>query len=147
MPLVESERWTFTTATPAGDVRSTYRITPDALGFDSDALFEGGHVSLPWSAIVEAGTAALPMPVGPGAPDLGHRVPTRLEWLMASRSDAPRQPFMRPLPPAPERDALIATLRERLGGRWVGEGLPLLDARKRFGVTSRGEGLKAVVLP
>ncbi len=142
MSLVEPRRWTFTVNTPAGDVRSTYQLTPDALDFDSDALWDGGDVSVPWSAIVEAGTSVLDMPVGRGAPDLGRFVPRKLEWLIASRSDADRKPFMRPLPPAPDRDALIAGVRDCLGSRWIGESIPLIDARKRFGLPSGGEYLK-----
>ena len=140
--VVEPLRLTFTTATPAGDVHSTYQLTADALEFESDALWDGGQVTLPWSAVVEAGTAGVDMPVGRGAPDLGRFVPGKLEWLMASRADTARKPFMRPLPPAPQRDALIASVRDRLGARWVGEGIPLIDARKRFGMQSGGEGFK-----
>jgi hypothetical protein len=134
--------WTFILATPGGDVRSTYHLTADGLDFDSDSLWEGGHVSVPWSVIVEAGTAALAMPVGRGAPDLGRFVPGKLEWLIASRSDVSSKPFMRPLPPSPDREALIASVRDRLGARWVGESIPLVDAQKRFGIRSRGEILK-----
>jgi hypothetical protein len=142
MSLVEPRRWTFTLATPGGDVTCTYDLTPDALEFDSDSLWDGGHVSVRWSAIVEAGTAALDMPVGRGAPDLGRFVPAKLEWLIASRSDANTKPFMHPLPPAPHRDALIASLRDRLGERWAGESIPLADARNRFRLPSGGENLK-----
>lgn len=144
MPLVESRHWTFVRATPGGDVRSTYHLTADALEFDSDSVFDGGHVSVPWIAIVEAGTATLDMPVGRGAPDLGRFVPTTLEWLIASRSDAVTKPFMSALPAPPDRDALIASVRDRLGTRWAGENIPFADARKRFGMTSGGQTLKAV---
>jgi hypothetical protein len=140
---VEPGRWTFIRATPAGEVRSTYHLTGVSLDFESDALIEGGRASVPWSAILEAGTAAIDLPVGPGAPDLGRFVPGQLEWLVASRSDAPGKPFMRPMPPAPQRDALIAALRQRLGTRWTGEGLPLIEARRRFGIPSGGENVKA----
>lgn len=142
MSLVEPRRWTFTLATPGGDVTCTYHLTPDALEFDSDSLWDGGHVSVPLSTIAEAGTAALDMPVGRGAPDLGRFVPAKLEWLIASRSDAGVKPFMHPLPPAPHRDALIASVRDRLGTRWVGESIPLADARNRFKLPSGGENLK-----
>jgi hypothetical protein len=83
------------------------------------------------------------MPVGPGAPDLGRFVPEKLEWLIASRVAANTKPFMHPLPPAPDRDALISTVRDRLGGRWVGESIPFADARTRFKLPSGGENLKA----
>lgn len=142
MSLVESRRWTFIHPTPGGDVRSTYHLTVDALEFDSDSLFDGGHVSVPWSAIVEAGTATLDMPVGRGAPDLGRFVPAKLEWLIASRADAVTKPFLRPLPAPPDRDALIASVRDRLGTRWAGESIPFADARKRFGMPSGGWHLK-----
>jgi hypothetical protein len=142
MSLIEPRRWTFTLTTPGGDVTCTYRLTPDALEFDSDSLWDGGHVSVPLSAIAEAGTAALDMPVGRGAPDLGRFVPAKLEWLIASRSDAGMKPFMHPLPPAPHRDALIASVRDRLGTRWVGESIPLVDARNRFKLPSGSENLK-----
>jgi hypothetical protein len=139
----EPHRWTFTIPTPAGDVHSTYHLTADALTFDSDALWNGGQISVPWSTIVEAGTTMLGMPVGPGAPDLGRYVPAKLEWLVASRADAPGVPFMRHLPPIPDRDGLIAAVRERIGARWAGEGIPFVEAQKRFGMKSRGENLKA----
>ena len=87
MSLVEPRRWTFILPTPAGEVNCVYHLTPDALEFDSDSLWDGGHVSVLWSAILEAGTAALDMPVGRGAPDLGRFVPAKLEWLIASRAD------------------------------------------------------------
>ena len=91
----------------------------------------------------EAGTAALAMPVGRGAPDLGRFVPAKLEWLIASRVAARGKPLMRPLPPAPDREALIATVRDRIGARWVGESIPFADARTRSNFpraarTSRG---------
>jgi len=98
---------------------------------------------VPWSAITEAGTAILDMPVRRGAPDLGRFVPAKLEWLVASRADTPSKPFMRPLPPAPDRDALIAAVREQLGARWAGENIPLADAPLRFGLPQHGESLKA----
>ncbi|MEP6915570.1 MAG: hypothetical protein ABJC89_07980 [Acidobacteriota bacterium] len=139
-------RWTFITPTPVGDERATYHLTAATLEFDSDALVDGGHVSVPWATIVEAGTAGLEMPVGRGAPDLGRFVPGQLEWLIASRADAPGKPFMRPLPPAPERDALIATVREHVGARWAGERIPLLEARQRFGIPSGGENLEAAAI-
>jgi hypothetical protein len=144
MPVVDFSRWTFVRATPGGDVRSTYHLTADALEFDSDSLFDGGHLSVPWSAIVEAGTTTLDMPVGRGAPDLGRFVPAKLEWLIASRSNAVTKPFMSPLPAPPDRDALIASVRDRLGTRWAGENIPLADARKRFGMPSGGGLLKTV---
>ena len=50
---------------------------------------------------------------------------------------------MLPLPPAPDREALIASVRDRLGARWVGEGIPFADARTRFKLPSGGENLKA----
>ena len=37
----------------------------------------------------------------------------------------------------------MASVRDRLGGRWVGEGIPLADARSRFKLPSGGENLKA----
>jgi hypothetical protein len=143
MSLVEPRRWTFTLPTPGGNVNCTYHLTPVALEFDSDSVWDGGHRSVEWSAIVEAGTAALDMPVGRGAPDLGRFVPAKLEWLIASRVAAQTKPLMLPLPPAPHREALIASVRDRLGPRWVGEGIPLADARARFKLPSGGENLKA----
>lgn len=140
---VDEHRWTFTVPTPAGDVCSTYHFTPDALAFASDALWNGGQKSLPWGTIAEAGTTMLGMPVGPGAPDLGRFVPAKLEWLVASRADAPGEPFMHHLPPPPDRDALIAVIRERLGARWIGEDIPFAEAQTRFGMPTGGENLKA----
>jgi hypothetical protein len=142
----DSRQWTFTIATPAGDVHARYHFSAEALDFESDAIWDGGHVSMPWSAIVAAGTTTLAMPVGPGAPDLGRYVPRQLESLVASRSDQTRKPFMGPLPPGPDREALIASLRERLGSRWTGEGIPLAEARRRFGLPSGGEAFKAAAI-
>jgi hypothetical protein len=142
----ESHHWTFTIATPAGDVHARYRVSPEGLDFESDAIWNGGHVSVPWRAIVAAGTTTLAMPVGPGAPDLGRYVPRQLEWLVASRSDTTSKPFMGPLPPGAEREALIASVRERLGVRWTGEGIPLAEARQRFGLPSDGEPVRAAAI-
>jgi hypothetical protein len=142
----ESHHWTFTIATPAGDVHARYRVSLEALDFESDAIWNGGHVSVPWSAIVAAGTTTLAMPIGPGVPDLGRYVPRQLEWLVASRSDKTRKPFMGPLPPGSERETLIASVRERLGVRWTGEGIPLAEAQQRFGLPSDGEPFKAAAI-
>jgi hypothetical protein len=128
MSPVDPRRWTFILPTPGGDINCTYDLTPVALEFESDSVSDGGHHSVAWSAIAEAGTAALDMPVGRGAPDLGRFVPPKLEWLIASRSDASK-PFMHPLPPPPQRDALIASVRDGAGERWVGENIPLATAR------------------
>lgn len=131
--------------TPVGDVNSSYDLTADALTFDSDGIWNAGRVSVPWSAILEAGTATVGMPVGRGAPDLGRYVPAKLEWLVASRADA-SAPFMRQLPPPPDRDAVIAAVRARLGPRWVGENIPLEQAQKRFRLPVGGETFKTVGL-
>jgi len=123
-----------------------YHLTADALEFDSDSIFDGGHLSVQWSAIVEAGTTTLDMPVGRGAPDLGRFVPAKLEWLVASRADAVTKPFIAPLPASPDRDALIASVRDRLGTRWAGESIPFADTRKRFEIPSGGGHLKTAGL-
>ena len=143
MSLNEPRRWTFILPTPGGNVNCTYHLTPDALEFDSDSVWDGGHQSVEWSAIAEAGTAALAMPVGRGAPDLGRFVPAKLEWLIASRVAASGKPLVCPLPPAPHREALVAGVRDRLGARWVGEGIPFVEARTRFKLPSGGQNLKA----
>jgi hypothetical protein len=141
---VDPERWSFIIPNPAGDVHVTYQLTPDALAFDSDALWNGGQVAVPWTAILEAGTTTLGMPVGRGAPDLGRYVPAKLEWLVASRRDKTGAPFMGHLPPSPDREALIAAVRMQVGGRWIGESIPFVEAQKRFGLPSGGsENLKA----
>src|SRR6185503_11841023 len=114
----------FTLPSPGGDVNCVYHLSADALEFDSDSVWDGGHQSVAWSAIAEAGTAALNMPVGRGAPDLGRFVPAKMEWLIASRIAANTKPCMLPFPPPPHREALIASVRDRLGARWVGEGIP-----------------------
>ena len=145
MSPVEPHRWTFVIPNPAGDVHATYHLTPDAMAFESDALWNGGRFTVPWGAIREAGTTTVGMPVGRGAPDLGRYVPAKLEWLIASRADAPGAPFMGHLPPPPDRDRLIAAVREQLGARWVGE-IPFGEAQTRFGMPTGGEGLKAAGL-
>ncbi|HEU4890637.1 MAG TPA: hypothetical protein VFT47_03755 [Vicinamibacterales bacterium] len=43
----EPRRWTFTVATPVGEIRSTYQLTPEALEFQSDSVGDGGRDSLP----------------------------------------------------------------------------------------------------
>src|SRR5262245_26329612 len=90
----QPQRWTFTTATPAGDVHSTYQLLGDRLEFESDSVWDGGRKSVPWQSIIEAATTSLDLPVGRGAPDLGRYVPPKLEWLVASRADASAAPFM-----------------------------------------------------
>lgn len=66
MSPVEPHRWTFVIPNPAGDVHVTYHLTPDAMAFESDALWNGGQFTVPWSAIREAGTTTVGMPVGRG---------------------------------------------------------------------------------
>ena len=82
MSLVEPRRWTFILPTPGGDVNCTYHLTPDALEFDSDSVWDGGHHRCNGARLQRPARRLLAMPVGRGAPDLGRFVPAKLEWLM-----------------------------------------------------------------
>jgi hypothetical protein len=137
----EPSRWAFTVASPLGDARSAYELDDEELRFATDAPLQGGGgETLRWEAVGECGTASVDLPGGRQGPDLPRWVPGRMEWLWASRVDG--KPFMRVLPRGPERDAVVARVRDRLGPRWIGEGLPLQQVQKRLGISARSEGVK-----
>jgi hypothetical protein len=122
-------------------------LAGDELRFASQNPLGGGREVVRWDAVREAGTATVDMPGGRGGPDLAAWVPDRMEWLVLSRRDGGRS-LMCVLPKGPERDAVVAAVRDRLGPRWIGEGLPLQDAQKRLGIASstRGETLRVIGL-
>lgn len=129
-------RWTFTVPTPLGDTHSSYEISEGALHFESDDVLGGGSETLRWDSIREGGTADMQGMGGRGGPDLPRWVPARMEWLTLSRTAGGGEAFMRVLPQGPDRDALVAKVRERLGERWIGERVPLKEAQKRLGIVS-----------
>jgi hypothetical protein len=134
-------RWTFTVPTPLGDTRSSFVVDEDGLRVESDDPLAGGSEILRWDSIREGGTAAMRGMGGPGAPQMARWVPTELEWLVASRTPGSGRPLMRVLPTGPDRDALVAAVRARLGSsRWIGERVPLVDAQKRLGIETGGWG-------
>lgn len=132
MPASLSQRWTFTQATPLGDVNASYELTADGLRFRSDGEASAGPELLRWGDMAEAGTAVLDLPAGRGGPDMARWVPDRLEWLLISPSAPGARAVMRPLPASDARDAIVDALRQRLGSRWVGDELPLRAAQQRF---------------
>ena len=142
---IPKQRWTFTRPTPLGDTRSTYEIGADALRFESDDLFDGGSEILAWDTILEGATAAMAGMGGRGGPEFAHWVPAHLEWLLLSRSGTGGKAFMRVLPQGPDRDAIVRAVQERLGSRWIGEGLPLTDAQARMKITPPDFGTLKVV--
>ena len=133
-------RWTYTVPTPLGDTESRIELDDDALRFYSDDPMGPGDQTLRWDAIEGGGTAAMQGMGGRGAPQMARWVPARLEWLLVShRAGAvtrdPAAPgFMRVLPQGADRDAIVAAVRERLGARWIGEQVQLLEAQKRLGI-------------
>ena len=129
-------RWTFSTPTPLGQTRASYEVGDTALQFESDDLLGGGSESVRWDSVREGGTAAMAGMGGRGAPDLARWVPAQIEWLTLSRAGAGDKAFMRALPQGPDRDAIVAAVQARLGSRWIGERLPLQDAKRRLGISS-----------
>ncbi|WP_218509858.1 hypothetical protein [Variovorax sp. dw_308] len=138
------QRWTFTVQTPLGETHSTYAITDVALIYESDDPLAGDGAAVRWSTIREGSTAAMEGMGGGGGPDLPTWVPAQMEWLVLTRIDEVESSFMRRLPPpGADREALLAAVRERLGTRWLGEGLPLKEAQQRMGTHSQEwSGLK-----
>lgn len=143
-----TRRWDFTPAHPIVKVRASYELSAEGIRFDSDAPFGAqGPAALRWDAIAEAATATLDLPgsqTGPSPPPAA--LAARLEWLLLSRSDRPERAFMRVLPSGSDRDALVAELRERLGSKWVGERMPLDEARKRLRIAEHSDGIDTVGL-
>jgi hypothetical protein len=141
MSAALTQCWTVNETTPLGNVRTSWQLTSDGLDVRSDASTGADSETLRWDAIAEAATAVVELPAHKGGPDMARWMPGRPEWLLISRSDGGRS-FMRALPDSSERDAIIQALRERLGGRWVGERLPLQSAQKRLRISTRGDGLR-----
>ncbi|WP_029001481.1 hypothetical protein [Azohydromonas australica] len=144
MPEAFTQRWTFSQPSPLGDISSSVELTSQGLTFHSDAALDTGSHTVRWDAITQAATAVADMPGGKNGPDMPRWMPSRLEWLLIARTDGAA--LMRPLPDGDARDRLVAELRRRLGPRWVGEGLPLHAARRRLGLSSRGQTLKVALL-
>ena len=129
-------RWMFTSSTPLGDSRSIFEIRTDALHYESDAVLGGGKQTLRWDTIRQAATASMAGMGGRGAPQMADWVPTEMEWLLVARVAGQGEPFMRPLPPGRDRDAIVAAVRDRLSTRWIGERLPLKQAQAQLGMTA-----------
>ena len=140
----EVGRWTFTVSTPLGSTRSTFEVTAHALVFECDDALGGGSETVRWESILEGGTAATAGMGGRGGPHLPDGVPEQLEWLVLSRTGNGARGFVRRLPPGAVRDAIVDSVRSRLGARWIGEHVPLKDAQQRLGLAS-GEWGKAKV--
>ncbi len=139
MPSPEyTQRWPFTLPMPLGDTHSSYELTPDALRFESDDLFDGGVETISWSEISEGATASLTVMGGRGGPDMARWVPANIEWLALSRTGSGAgggaQGFMRVLPRGPDRDAIVNAVRARLGARWMGEELPLHETQAKMNI-------------
>jgi hypothetical protein len=114
-----------------------------------DGPFQGGAESLRWDAIAQAATAVLDLPAAsaaPGAPDMPRWMPGRMEWLLVAPAAGRGRALMRRLPDGETRDAIVDGLRQRLGARWVGERVPLEQARRQFRLSGRGDTLKVVAL-
>ena len=146
MPEAFTQRWTFSQPSPLGDISSSVELTSQGLTFHCDAALDTGSHSVRWDAIAQAATAVADMPGGKGGPGMPRWMPGRLEWLLIARTDGAGAALMRPLPDGDARDGLVAELRRRLGPRWLGEGLPLQAARRRLGLSSRGQTLKVAAL-
>ena len=147
MPASFAQRWTYTQLSPHGDVNATYEFTPEGLEFFSDAPTQaGGGEMLRWDAIEHAATAVVDLPAGRGGPDMALWMPARLEWLLVSCSSPNARAIMRPLPSSHPRDEIVASLRERLGSRWVGERLALAAAQQRFRISDSSGTLKVAGL-
>jgi hypothetical protein len=146
MPEAFTQRWTFSQPSPLGDISASVELTSQGLTFHCDAALDTGSHSVRWDAIAQAATAVADMPGGKSGPDMPRWMPGRLEWLLIACTDGAGAALMRPLPDGEARDGLVAELRRRLGPRWVGEGLPLQAARRRLGLSSRGQTLKVALL-
>ncbi|MEO6409784.1 MAG: hypothetical protein ABIO45_13675 [Burkholderiaceae bacterium] len=136
-------RWIYTVPTPLGDTESRIELDDDALRFYSDDPMGPGDQTLRWDAIDAGGTAAMQGMGGRGAPQMARWIPARLEWLLVShrvgtvtggRAPPAAPGFMRVLPQGADRAAIVAAVRGRLGTRWIGEQVPLLEAQKRLGI-------------
>ncbi len=56
MPAANTQSWTVTQATPLGDVRTSWELTPEGLRLRSDAPMGADSQPLRWDAIAEAAT-------------------------------------------------------------------------------------------
>lgn len=129
-------RWSFVVPSMLGDTHLSFEIRDEALHFETDDPLSGGRDVIRWDTIREGGTAAKPGLSGRGALDMANWVPESLEWLTLSRTAGAGEPFMRALPVGAQRDTLVAELRGRLQGRWIGEGIPFEEARQRLALKS-----------
>src|SRR3954466_11255951 len=87
-------RWSYKVPTALGMTESTIDFADDALRFTSDDVM-GGSQTLPWASIRQGCTAAMAGMGGRGAPELPHWVPSRIEWLVLSRTAGSGPAFMR----------------------------------------------------
>lgn len=127
-------RWSYKVPTPLGITQSTFELGEEALRFTSDDVMSG-NATLPWASIREGCTAAMAGMGGRGAPDLPDWVPSRIEWLVLSRTPGSGPAFMRVLPQGSDREALVAEVQGRLGAGWIGDHLPVADVQRRLGIT------------
>ena len=133
-PQAPRRRWSYTVPTALGMTESTFDFADDALRFTSDDVM-GASQTLPWATIREGCTAAMAGMGGRGAPQMPNWVPSRIEWLLLSRTPGSGRAFMCVLPQGSDRDALVAEMQARLGAGWVGDHLPIQDAQRRLGIT------------
>ncbi|MFL6694171.1 MAG: hypothetical protein ACJ8GO_14575 [Ramlibacter sp.] len=120
--------------TALGMTESTFDVAEDALRFTSDDVM-GASQTLPWASIRQGCTAAMAGMGGRGAPELPDWVPSRIEWLLLSRTAGTGRAFMCVLPQGGDRDAIVAEVQARLGAGWIGDHLPVKDAQRRLGIT------------
>jgi hypothetical protein len=137
--------WTFVQPSPLGDVRAAYELTADGLQYRCDSPAASRRETLRWDAMAEAGTATLDLPEGDG-PGMPPWMPGRLEWLVVARTGGAARGFMAPLPASDARDAIVHAVRQQMGGRWIGERMPLQSVRRRFRLAGGGGTLKVIGL-
>ncbi|MEO7152209.1 MAG: hypothetical protein ABIX46_10940, partial [Burkholderiaceae bacterium] len=149
-------RWTWTVPTALGDTESSVEIDDTALRLRSDDPMGGtdetlrgrdrGHRSSgSRSRLERAQGSRVPLAllrawVGAARPTWRAGSRPRLEWLILSHRAGAAPPrtsmgppgVMRVLPQGPDRDAIVAALRERLGARWIGEQVPLPETQRRL---------------
>lgn len=144
-PASENLHWSFVVPTPFGDTHLTYVISDEALQFESDDPLTGCSVTIRWDAIKEGETASLAlMGNRSGAPQMAAWIPDQMEVLALSQTSAGGKPFFEKLPQGPERDAIVAAVKNRLGSRWIGEGASLLAVQEKLGLSPSGETIKVI---
>jgi hypothetical protein len=134
MAAQAQRRWSYKVPTPLGITQSTFEVAEAALHFTSDDVMSGS-ATLPWASIQQGCTAAMAGMGGRGAPDMADWVPSRIEWLVLSRTPGAGPAFMRVLPQGNDRDAIVAQVQARLGAGWIGDHLPVAEVQQRLGIT------------